>query len=170
MIAPLRDQLRSLANDCRERCRIADSEMARLLLNDAARQCEILARDRFASISALQRKLVTMQVQAHVARCHEGEEIEFPLQAPASLSGREGGDHLHHRPQPSPAAPSAPARPPDSAVNASKLSERFGVPERTARRTIERLVCQGRPGFYGIANGERTRWLADPEAFARVWP
>ena len=152
-----RNSLRRLANDCRERVRRADSETARLLFHDAARQCEQMAGDRFASIRALQETLEAMRAQAVLARWHNGEAIAFATQAPATS-------------QPSPAAPSAPEGPPKGASNARQLSARFGVPERTARRTIERLARQGRPGFYGIANGERTRWLADPDAFARAWP
>lgn len=152
-----RNSLRCLANDCRERVRRADSETARLLFHDAARQCEQMAGDRFASIRALQETLEAMRAQAVLARWHNGEAIAFASQAPAT-------------PPPSPAPPSAPARPPEGAFNARQLSARFGVPERTARRTIERLVIDRRPGFYGIPNGERTRWFADPDAYAREWP
>lgn len=164
MIQPLREQLRNLANDCEERARRSSCRPdARGMYHRTARDARDAAGMRHLDHSELQAALDAALAFTRFAACLNGDALP---EAPEHALAREGARLVTRDAQTVIAAPSVP----DSAVNARQLSARFGVPERTARRTIARLACQGVPGFYSIANGERTRWLADPDAFARAWP
>lgn len=93
-----------------------------------------------------------MVSQAEVARWYEGEDV-FAL-APLPTLPRLATSQ----------EPSPPPQLPPGLLNAKALADRFSIAERTARRTIERGVMRGLPGFYR----DGCHLLAEADAFERL--
>jgi hypothetical protein len=140
--------LRRLADDCEERARRTDSAEARSSYHGAARAARMAIRMGYAGDMA--KSLRVASAMAALARCHEGEEIERVAMAAPPL------------PTPSPfSLPPVDETLPSAALNARQLALMHGMPERTARRTIERGMRKGRPGFYRRG----CHWYAEEQAF-----
>ena len=166
-------RLRQLADNCEERARRSHNADARNLYHLAARDARIAASGRGMGEDVLRATLIHIEELAAVARRYDGEEITspdllsagfvpkqpvfVPLQfgecAAANIYLTGAPETLSH------------ARPPD-ALNARQLGQLRDIPERTARRAIERGCRHQWPGFYR-EGGARAYWFADLDAFDR---
>lgn len=161
----LRDRLCQMADDCEERARLSDSADARSLFHRAATDARLIARTPCIAEDGLRLALERTTSEARFAAWLSGDALPETPTSPAQCTPTFEG----HRPQPDAVSrPSDSPAPPEGAMIARQLAETFGVPERTARRAIERGVRKGLPGFYCIPNGVRTRWLAEVQAFGNL--
>lgn len=150
-------RLRQLADNYEERARRSHNADARNLYHLAARDARIAASGRRMGEDALRATLSDIEILAAVARRYDGERVDGYDLPPVEFATRAA------------VGPSrsgiVSARPPD-ALNARQLGQLRGIPERTARRVIERGCRHQWPGFYR-EGGARAYWFADLDAFDR---
>ena len=148
-------RLRQLADNYEERARRSHNADARSLYHLAARDARIAASGRGMGDDVLRATLIHIEELAAVARRYDGERVDGYDLPPVEFATRAA------------VAPSrsaiVSARPPD-ALNARQLGQLRGIPERTARRAIERGCRYQWPGFYR-EGGARAYWFADLDAF-----
>lgn len=160
-------RLQQLADDCEDRARRSTSGKAKNLYFTAATECRLAMT---ALESTRCRTLVAMTAQAALARWYDGEDVyESARDSLGAFSGLGG----HNAPSavllPSGGLPEASADPlrdqkPDHLLNARQLGARYGVPERGARKTIERGLRRDLAGFYR----DGRLMFAAPDAFERL--
>lgn len=150
-------RLRQLADDCDERAR--NSPMAQAMFSGIARTARIAAGSPELDSTSRRAAFECLAAMANLARWFDGE------------NGVSVDDQLDSLPLDrfKPAvflAPPADRRSeiPLEALNPRQLAEHFTMNERTARRTIERAMRRGLPGFYR----EGRYWRAEPSAFEAI--
>lgn len=147
MTAPLRDQVRRLADECEERARWSPvGSLARSLLNLGSAQARQAAANRHYSEEDLQ----AVHRFASAMLAIQGENSGY-----IALQARQGAQV---------AAPVSVPTQRHNALNARQLSSLFGMSERGARGAIERGVRRGLEGFFR----DGALWLAERDAFGRM--
>lgn len=178
----LRTRLRSLADDCEERARLAPTgSRARALFHEAARDARQASTLRHTCASELQAALNAMEALAHAARWYIGEidsaerKIGELMQAQRDSGHlKHGGARVHSGPLEKPITLTeagidkhlADRAIPDGTLNARQLAGLFGMTERGARKAIVRGVDRCLPGFYR----EGCHWYAERKAFEQMRP
>ncbi|MEZ5688742.1 MAG: hypothetical protein R3E21_08185 [Caenibius sp.] len=160
-LSTLRERLRQLADDCQERARLANDADARSQYHCVAKDARLFARMPHMGEEGLKRALVSVGASMAVAAWLDGDTLPdahtSPLESIRPLNG--------HRPPPAPQTTlSESPAPPADALNARQLASLLSMPERSARRAIERGVRKGLPGFYR----DGRRWYARRDAFERL--
>lgn len=152
-VGMIRQRLRQLADDCEERARRSRNADARSLYHRAAKDARQAYATSHLSEGELHDYLQAMNAQALLARWYDGSEWDS---SPDKLSaGFAPFQSVMVCTKSAPAnidltgAPGTPidACPPD-AMNARQIGQLCGIPERTARRAIERGWGNRWPGFY----------------------
>lgn len=163
-IETLRDKLRRLADDCEERaCRSHDSD-ARARFHTVAADARHMARAHYPDPDGLRLALEAATAQARLAAWFNGDMLSEPATSPLQALPAIDG-HRHSQPVTLPASESL--APPVGALNPKQLADLFRMTARGARKAIVVAYDKGLPGFYCETHGERCRWFAEPEAFAR---
>lgn len=144
----LQRRLRSLADDCDERARLARDSVAMLDFHRAASDARRWAADRTASDDDLSSALDAMTYRHRLARWHDGDR--------AALDTGEAGQPVTVQA----ALPRSPS--PSALLNPRQLGEQFGMSENGAREAVKRGVRRNLAGF----TRDGALWLADPQAFA----
>ena len=171
----IRERLRQLANDCEERARGTRDSHARNLYHRAATDARHAHATRHLSDGELQVYWQAMNAQAMLAQWYDGSEFDAsPDKLSAGFMPTISVSYASAIPlanidltEPVIVTQNAAVLscPPD-AMNPRQLGELCGIPERTARRAIERGWRNRWHGFFR-EGGARAYWFAELDAFTR---